>query len=187
SIGGLRVLDFAEDEARRLGEVRIGTEHVLLGVLKFGYRNAHILSLLAGLLEDDDGPIAEIVRSSGADVRAARQGVAATLTSTAERWAGEANPFNPRELRLAMRVGLALRWAVWEARRRRQTTVDAPHLLLGFVHESEQTDGCARERATVPARVEAGGATVLERAGLDAGAVRAALEARLGPVTRTLP
>ena len=51
SIGGLRVLDFAEDEARRLGGARVGTEHVLLGVLKFGYRNAHILSLLGVSLE----------------------------------------------------------------------------------------------------------------------------------------
>ncbi|MBI3974654.1 MAG: PQQ-binding-like beta-propeller repeat protein [Chloroflexi bacterium] len=57
SRGGLRALDFAEDEARRLNHKRIGTEHLLLGILVFGYRNALILHRLDVSLEQVTAPI----------------------------------------------------------------------------------------------------------------------------------
>ena len=50
SVGAERVVSLATVEARRLDHSRVGTEHLLLG-----------------LLSDDDGESADVLRAAGAD------------------------------------------------------------------------------------------------------------------------
>ena len=59
SLRAQRVVSMAMSEARRLDHPHVGTEHLLLGVLS-----------------DDDGEPAEVLRAAGASLAAARHKVA---------------------------------------------------------------------------------------------------------------
>ena len=102
----------AQDEARRLGHDSIGTEHLLLGILR--QRNGVAARMLAGMG----------VRL--ADVRVAVESIVGRGSATV---AGE--------MRLTPRTKRALELAVREAERLRHRYLGTEHLLLGIAGERE--------------------------------------------------
>jgi ATP-dependent Clp protease ATP-binding subunit ClpC len=119
---GLRVLTLAQEEARRLNHGYLGTEHVLLG-----------------LLREPDGAAARLLADLGVgldNVRARVEAIvgmgAADLTSGRCR-----RPAAAGELRFAPRAKRVLQRAAEEADRRHDARVGDLHLLLGIVAEKE--------------------------------------------------
>jgi ATP-dependent Clp protease ATP-binding subunit ClpA len=102
-----RVVSVAIDEARRLGNARVGTEHLLLGLLA------------------DDGEAATALHAAGATLTAARHTVAEIVTETGSSTGGEL-PFTPRAQRALERAGRF-------SRRDRATEVTPVHVLLGLL------------------------------------------------------
>jgi ATP-dependent Clp protease ATP-binding subunit ClpC len=110
SAGAQRVVKLATTEARRLGHPHIGTEHLLLGVLS-----------------DDDGEPAEVLRAAGVSLPAARHKVVEALGADA----GSSNsegfvPFTPRAKRALERAGRF-------SRKQQEPEVTAGHVLLGVL------------------------------------------------------
>src|SRR5215475_5819036 len=104
-----RVVVLAQEEARRLGHTSIGTEHILLG-----------------LLREDDGSAAQALDSLGIGLAAARDRVEAD----AGRGPGQSGhiPFTPeakRTLELSLREALQLG----------ENYIDTEHILLGLVRD----------------------------------------------------
>lgn len=104
-----RVVSVATEEARRLAHPRIGTEHLLLG-----------------LLSVDGGVAAAVLRSAGATLHAARHKVA-EVVGNAEPVAGGA------ELPVTARAQRALERAGRFARQERVAQVSDEHVLLGVL------------------------------------------------------
>jgi ATP-dependent Clp protease ATP-binding subunit ClpC len=108
-----QVVVFAQDEARGLGHDYLGTEHLLLG-----------------LIREDRGAAASVLASAGVgqeDVRAraAATGVAADLK------AGHI-PFSPNARR-------ALEQSLRESVRRKHGFIGTEHILLGLVATADST------------------------------------------------
>jgi ATP-dependent Clp protease ATP-binding subunit ClpC len=104
-----RVVVLAQEEARRLGHAYIGTEHILLG-----------------LLREVDGSAAHALESLGVGLEAARDRVEAD----AGRGPGQSGhiPFTPeakRTLELSLREALQLG----------ENYIDTEHILLGLVRD----------------------------------------------------
>ena len=104
-----RVVVLAQEEARRLGHTSIGTEHILLG-----------------LLREDDGSAAQALDSLGVGLEAAWDRVEAD----AGRGPGQSGhiPFTPeakRTLELSLREALQLG----------ENYIDTEHILLGLVRD----------------------------------------------------
>src|SRR5215469_6624777 len=104
-----RVVVLAQEEARRLGHNYIGTEHVLLG-----------------LVREEDGYAARALDSLGVSLEAARDRVEAD----AGRGSGQSGhiPFTPeakRSLELSLREALQLG----------ENYIDTEHILLGLVRD----------------------------------------------------
>lgn len=135
----------AQQEARRLHHGRIGTEHLLLGLLRQRTRSAATLAR-HGLTHDDvaaavvtavggGGLDAEALSAVGIDLDAVRSSVEATFGPGAlDRPGGAAPgghiPFSPRAkkvLELALREALALK---------SRSIVDG-HIALGLIREGE--------------------------------------------------
>jgi hypothetical protein len=118
--GGRQVIVLAQSEARALGHLHIGTEHLLLG-----------------LLRQEHGVAAQVLATLGVELDEARAVVVRTL-GEAERGrpleysvtrAGPI-PFTPRAkkvLELSLREALALG----------HNLIDTEHVLLGLVREGE--------------------------------------------------
>jgi hypothetical protein len=96
-------------EARRLGHTRIGTEHLLLG-----------------LLSDDDGEPGGLLRTAGVTLAAARHKVVEALGADAGSPNSEALPFTPRAQRALERAGRF-------SRKEQEPEVTAGHVLLGVL------------------------------------------------------
>ena len=96
-------------EARRLDHPRVGTEHLLLG-----------------LLSDDDGEPADVLRAAGISLIAARHKVVEALGADAGSPNSEALPFTPRAQRALERAGRF-------SRKDQQPEVTAGHVLLGVL------------------------------------------------------
>jgi ATP-dependent Clp protease ATP-binding subunit ClpC len=109
SAGARRVVSLAIAEARQLGHGRVGTEHLLLG-----------------LLADADSDAAVALRASGATLAGARFTVSEVVTEVVESADDEELPFTPRAQRALERAGRF-------ARRYRDPEVDADHVLLGVL------------------------------------------------------
>jgi ATP-dependent Clp protease ATP-binding subunit ClpA len=109
SSGVERVVSFAMIEARGLEHSRIGTEHLMLG-----------------LLADHDEPSAEALRAAGASLAAARHKVAEVLGAVRDE------P-NDEELPLTSRAQRALGRAGRFSREQRAPEVTAGHVLLGVL------------------------------------------------------
>ena len=109
SVRAQRVVSLATTEARALDHPRVGTEHLLLG-----------------LLSDEDGLPAEVLRTAGASLVAARHKVA-------EVSGGDAGPLNDDELPFTPRAQRALERAGRFSRQEREPEVTAGHLLLGVL------------------------------------------------------
>ena len=104
-----RVVSLATAEARQLGHARIGTEHLLLG-----------------LLADTESDTAAALRGAGATLAAARFTVSEALTSTWDTPEVDELTYTPRAQRALERAGRF-------ARRAREAEVTPDHVLLGVL------------------------------------------------------
>jgi ATP-dependent Clp protease ATP-binding subunit ClpC len=109
SVAAQRVVSLATLEARRLDHRRIGTEHLLLG-----------------LLADDDGEAADVLRAAGVHLAAARHKVAEALGADAGSPHSEVLPFTPRAQRALERAGRF-------SRKEQEPEVTSGHVLLGVL------------------------------------------------------
>jgi ATP-dependent Clp protease ATP-binding subunit ClpA len=103
------VVSQAIAEARQLGHSRVGTEHLLLG-----------------LLAEEDSEPAVALRAAGATLAAARYTVAEIVTDVGESPSGHELPFTARAQRALERAGRF-------SRRFREPEVTAEHVLLGLL------------------------------------------------------
>ncbi len=103
------VVSLATMEARRLGHQRVGTEHLLLG-----------------LLADDDGKPAEALRDAGVSLAAARHKVAEALGPDAGLSSKQPLPFTARAQRALERAGRF-------SRKEQQPEVTSGYVLLGVL------------------------------------------------------
>ena len=104
-----RVVSLATVEARQLGHSRVGTEHLLLG-----------------LLADTDSNAAASLRAAGATLAGARFTVSEVITESLDVTDGDVLPYTPRAQRALERAGRF-------ARRSREPEVTPDHVLLGVL------------------------------------------------------
>jgi ATP-dependent Clp protease ATP-binding subunit ClpA len=109
SVRARRVVSLATAEARGLDHPRVGTEHLLLG-----------------LLSDEDGEPAEVLRTAGASLAAARHMVIEAVGEDLGSVPTEALPFTARAQRALERAGRF-------SRKDREPEVSAGHVLLGVL------------------------------------------------------
>jgi ATP-dependent Clp protease ATP-binding subunit ClpC len=107
-----RVLTFAQEEANRFHHGYIGTEHILLG-----------------LIRETDSVAAKVLTGMGVDLSKIR----ASVEFVMER--GEQTA--PREIGLTPRAKKVIELAVDEARRLQHNYIGTEHLLLGLLREGE--------------------------------------------------
>jgi ATP-dependent Clp protease ATP-binding subunit ClpC len=107
-----KVLSLAQDEAQRFHHSYIGTEHLLLGLVREG-----------------EGVAAKALASSGVELTRVRSAVEATI--------GRGDRLVMGEIGLTPRLKKVLELAVDEARRLNHDRVDTEHLLLGLTREGE--------------------------------------------------
>ena len=108
-----RVMFLAREEAARLHHDYIGTEHLLLGLLREG-----------------QGIAASVLNNLGLDLDAIRQAVESMVSSTGGTLTIGEIPFTPRAKRV-------VELAVEEARQLGHNYVGTEHLLLGLIREGE--------------------------------------------------
>lgn len=111
SVGAQRVVSLATREARLLDHPHVGTEHLLLGVLS-----------------DDDGEPAEVLRAAGVSLAAARHKVVEALGAGSELSNSPEVllPFTPRARRALERAGRF-------SRKQQEPEVTAGYVLLGVL------------------------------------------------------
>jgi ATP-dependent Clp protease ATP-binding subunit ClpC len=107
-----QVVVLAQDEARKLGHNYIGTEHILLG-----------------LLREEEGLAARVLETLGITLEPVRAEVARIIGRGDEAASGQI-PFTPRAKKV---LELSLR----EARSLRHNYIGTEHVLLGLVRENE--------------------------------------------------
>jgi ATP-dependent Clp protease ATP-binding subunit ClpC len=105
-------LTYAQEEALRLGHTCIGTEHLLLG-----------------LLRESEGVAARVLGDLGLSLSRARDAV--------ERYTGRGNRSPGGRVELAPATKHVIELAVDEARRLGHHYIGTEHLLLGLSRESE--------------------------------------------------
>ncbi len=108
-----KVMYLAREEAARLQHDYIGTEHLLLGVIREG-----------------EGIAATVLNNLGLDLDAIRQAVESMVASTGGTLTIGEIPFTPRAKRV-------LELSVDEARQLGHNYVGTEHLLLGLIREGE--------------------------------------------------
>jgi len=114
---GRKVIVYAREEAERLQNDYLGTEHVLLGALR----------------EEDGIPVA-VLRKMGIDVDQIRMEVERNLPSSGNTLTFGDIPFTPRAKKV-------LEYAVEEARLLGHNYIGSEHLLLGLIREEEGIGG----------------------------------------------
>ncbi|MGB9920994.1 MAG: ATP-dependent Clp protease ATP-binding subunit [Moorellales bacterium] len=107
-----RVLRLAEEEARNLGHAAVGTEHLLLGLVREG-----------------EGVAARALKNLGVDLERVRKEVTKLV--------GKAPGPPPVQVGLTPRAKKVLELANDEARRQGVNYVGTEHLLLGLIREGE--------------------------------------------------
>src|ERR687885_1972907 len=107
-----RVLTFAQEEAQRLNHNYIGTEHLLLG-----------------LIREEEGLAAKVLRDLGLDQTRVRQVI--------EEIVGRGQAAPGTRLSLTPRTKRVIELAVDEARRMGAHYICPEHLLLGLIRESD--------------------------------------------------
>lgn len=123
-----RALTLAHEEAHGYGHNYIGTEHVLLGIIREG-----------------EGVGARSLGSLGVDLRAAREVVEAIVGRVGYPTGGEVPP--PGWMPYTPRVRKVIGLAVEESRRLGQDHIGTEHLLLGIIHEGEGVANVILEKA----------------------------------------
>lgn len=107
-----KVLFFAQEEARKFNYPYVGTEHILLG-----------------LIRESEGVAAKVLQATGIDADTVRKKVEETVEK------GQGNPVT--EMALTPRAKKVLELAVEEARQMGTNYVGTEHLLLGLIREGE--------------------------------------------------
>ncbi len=107
-----KVLALAQEEAQRLQHHYIGTEHLLLGLLREG-----------------DGVAARVLNNLGIDINKARSGV--------EFLIGQGDSIVLGEIGLTPRAKKVIELAIDEARKLNHHYIGTEHLLLGIMREGE--------------------------------------------------
>ncbi len=107
-----RVLTFAQDEARRLNDNYIGTEHLLLG-----------------LVREEEGLAAHVLTATGIEPENVRTAVMFIV--------GRGDRPRPGEVGLTPRAKRVIELAIDESRRLGHRYIGTEHLLLGLVREGE--------------------------------------------------
>lgn len=107
-----RALGLAQEEAQRLGHNYIGTEHILIG-----------------LIREEDGVAAQVLNELGVDLAKVRAAV--------EQFVGKGERQGQGEVGLTPRAKKVLEFAIDEARRLGHHYVGTEHILLGLVRERE--------------------------------------------------
>jgi hypothetical protein len=107
-----KVLTMAQDEAQRFGHSYIGTEHILLGLLRAG-----------------DGMAAKALTSMGVELREARTAVEFIIGRGDRPVVGEVG--------LTQRAKRVIELSIDESRRLGHNYIGTEHLLLGLVREGE--------------------------------------------------
>ncbi len=120
-----RALDLAKDEAQRLGHTYVGTEHLLLGLLRV-----------------EDGIAAQVLRQLWIDLEKMRIGVAYIAKNAASLGALATRQVNlaigsGEEIAFTARARKVLALAVDEAQRLHQDYVGTEHLLLALASEGQ--------------------------------------------------
>ncbi|MEP6694486.1 MAG: Clp protease N-terminal domain-containing protein [Chloroflexota bacterium] len=110
-----RVLALAQDEAIRFNHNYIGTEHLIMGLIREG-----------------EGTAARVLDSLGVDLSSLRR----TIDAMVGR--GDATK-SPSEITLSPQVKSVINFAVDEARKLGHSHVGTEHLLLGLVREGDET------------------------------------------------
>jgi len=105
-----RVLTLAQEEAQHLNHSYIGTEHILLG-----------------LLREEDGVAAKVLTSLGVNLGKVRSGVEFII--------GRGDKPSPGEIGLTPRAKRVIELAIDEARHLGHNYIGTEHLLLGLLHE----------------------------------------------------
>ena len=107
-----KVLTLAQEEATRFNHNYIGTEHLLLG-----------------LVRENDGVAAKVLANMGVQLSKVRSAVEFII--------GRGESMVPGELGLTPRAKKVLELAIDEARRLNHHYIGTEHLLLGLVREGE--------------------------------------------------
>jgi len=106
-----KVMALANQEASRLGHQYIGTEHILLGLVKEG-----------------SGVGANVLKNMEADLRTIRTAVEKLVKDSGEAVAMGKLPHSPKAKKV-------IEWAVEEARQLNHNYIGTEHLLLGLLRE----------------------------------------------------
>jgi ATP-dependent Clp protease ATP-binding subunit ClpC len=114
---GRKVIVYAREEAERLQNDYLGTEHILLGTLR-----------------EEDGIPVSVLRKMGIDVDQIRTEVERNLPSSGNTLTFGDIPFTPRAKKV-------LEYAVEEARLLGHNYIGSEHLLLGLIREEEGIGG----------------------------------------------
>ena len=114
---GRKVIVYAREEAERLQNDYLGTEHLLLGTLR----------------EEDGIPVA-VLRKMGIDIEQLRMEVERNLPASGNTLTFGDIPFTPRAKKV-------LEYAVEEARLLGHSYIGSEHLLLGLIREEEGIGG----------------------------------------------
>ncbi len=109
----IKVMTLAREEARRLNHEYIGTEHILLGLLK-----------------DGNGVAANMLKNAGIDLDKMRSEVEKLVQTGPNMVTAAKLPQTPRAKK-------AIEYAMEEARNLSHNHVGTPHLLLGLLREKE--------------------------------------------------
>ena len=123
-----RALTLAHEEAHGYGHNYIGTEHVLLGIIREG-----------------EGVGSQSLGSLGVDLRTAREVVEAIVGRVGYPPGGEVPP--PGWMSYTPRVRKVIGLALDEARRLGDDRVGTEHLLLGIIREGEGVANVILEKA----------------------------------------
>src|SRR5687767_1094183 len=107
-----KVLQLAQEEAQRFNHNYIGTEHILLGLVREG-----------------DGVAARVLNNLGADLHKVRAAVEFTI--------GRADRVVMGDIGMTSRAKRVIELAVDEARRLNHHYIGTEHLLLGLLREDE--------------------------------------------------
>lgn len=111
-----KVLSLAQEEAQRFNHTYIGTEHLLLGLIREG-----------------DGVAAKVLSNLGVDLASARAEV--------ERRIGQGDGIVLGDLGLTPRAKKVIELAMDEARRLGHHYIGTEHILLGLIREGEGIAG----------------------------------------------
>ena len=105
-------MSLAQEEAHRFQHNYIGTEHLLLGIVR-----------------EHEGDTAKILRSLSVDINKARSAVEFII--------GHGDLVVPGEIGLTPRAKQAIEFAIDEAQRLDQTSINPEHILLGILRQGD--------------------------------------------------